>query len=629
MNFSSEPISFRDGSSTYNLTLKPLSSHATPSNTITIGGRDYEILGEETAISALRKHINVAKPDNLISIYSFRTFLSETKQKTVEKSTSAFLNTIVENKQKEEEPPIAHREILNKLVPRLCPPEVAIQPQTLESQMKSYGIPGVSIAIIDNGVVQSEGFGNLVDKETKIQAASISKSITALTVLALVHQGLFRNGLDTDVREFLEPEVWAAIDPDNKTEDGRFPVTLRGLLSHTAGVTLGEGQSGFSGYPRAEAIQSEIERLEKKLERFSKILPSEITIEETKEIEEIASEIANLKLNASRLPSTDEILMSKPGVNSGKIKISHQPDVDGRMRYTGGGTTILQKVIEKVTDQPFAKVVKDQVLDKLGMDQSTYSESEGKYSFGHDENGNPISGGWRVYPEQAAAGLWSTPSDLAKVVVEVQKAALGNSILFGPTLAQEVLKPMKGLGFAVPPIESETGSKYFFHEGSNKGFRCILIGNLDGQGAVIMTNGDNGDSLKEELLSAIASSYLWKDAAQVDMLEPLMDVRVAIGIDQNEWGERCVGKYKFSPNAEETILLELSRQEGKTLGQITVQKKDESIVEPTFEISGVSPTRGCFKTNSSGPYQKMDLQWDKTTLVGVNIYGDTFVRMSL
>lgn len=369
---------------------------------------------------------------------------------------------------------------------------------------------------------------------------------------------------------------------------------------------------------------------EKKLRDLLAIPEKSRSPEQVRQIRETETSLIHLRAVQSELPTTDAILLGLPGVNSGKIKVSYRPDPKGKMHYQGGGAMILQKVIENATGESFSQVVKNQIFDKLGMDNSTYSSTEGSYSLGHDENGNPIPGGWRIYPEHAAAGLWSTPSDLAKIVIEIQKAYRGESErIIGFKLAQEMLTPKKGLGFAVPPIESASGSRYFFHEGQNAGFRCILVGNLNGQGAVIMTNGDNGEPLRDELLTAIASSYGWEDAFRVDKLEPLMNREEALSMNQREWGEKCVGTYYYSPHSNETVFIAITRREDKTFGQITVKRGDEISVETPFEISAVSPTRGCFRTSPHSPYQQLDVTLDSDkNVISVNIYGDNFTKMT-
>src|SRR5690606_6309387 len=117
--------------------------------------------------------------------------------------------------------------------------------------------------------------------------------------------------------------------------------------------------------------------------------------------------------------------------------------------------------------------------------QSTYASDGFPRSDGHNPDGSTIPGGSFIYPEYAAAGAWTTPEDLAKIIIELQKAYNGESNLtIGMAQAQEMLKEIDGLGIAVPPIN---GGQYFFHEGANAGFKCIMVGSKDGNGAVIMT----------------------------------------------------------------------------------------------------------------------------------------------
>ena len=129
----------------------------------------------------------------------------------------------------------------------------------------------------------------------------------------------------------------------------------------------------------------------------------------------------------------------------------------------------------------------------------------------HRAHAKPISGSWHVYPEMAAAGLWTTPSDLAQVVIDVAGSTVGHKgKVLSHNMVAEMLKPRLGkygLGFAV---NSSNKSFTFSHGGSNEGFRCLLIGvPATGQGCVIMTNSDTGSALLPEVAAAVSQVYDW------------------------------------------------------------------------------------------------------------------------
>jgi hypothetical protein len=406
----------------------------------------------------------------------------------------------------------------------------------------------------------------------------VSKTIAAMAILALVG----KTGLNTDVKEGLGEELWNVIDPNNLTQDGLFPVTIKGLLSHTAGITLGsEEQSGFDGYSSEE-----------------------------------------------KLPTLEEIIRGhsedNPHVNSGPIRVTTQPDPKGRGRYQGGGPTLLQKWVENVAGD-FATLVEKKVFDPLGMHHTTYSPKNIPVSSGYDDHGKSIPGDYRIYPELAAAGAWTTPKDLAKLVIEIQKAYHGKGKILDQETAQEMLQEKRGLGVAVPPVN---GARYFFHQGENRGFRCMIIGNTDGKGAVIMTNSDNGEALRDELIARIAEVYDWKKADQVEEIKPLMDSSELININRDNWAAKSEANYFFKPNPNEEVAFRIYKEPGKLYGQFTVTKNGTQEADSPFEIFPITNTRGCFRTSKTSPYRPIDLILDqKRHVIGVELYGKNHLRV--
>ena len=199
--------------------------------------------------------------------------------------------------------------------------------------------------------------------------------------------------------------------------------------------------------------------------------------------------------------------------NTDPIRVDTTPGA--LWRYSGGGYTVVQQLLADVTGLPFADILRQRVLDPMGMASSTYEQPlpqtrwlEAATAYGSD--GEPVDGGWHVYPEQAAAGLWTTPTDLARwglAILSAYDGAQGG--VLSPATARAMLTPglnRWGLG---PGIGEDRA--WFGHGGSNAGFKCQLIVFFDGRGAAVMTNGDRGHELIQQVLGTLALEYGWPD----------------------------------------------------------------------------------------------------------------------
>jgi CubicO group peptidase (beta-lactamase class C family) len=336
--------------------------------------------------------------------------------------------------------------------------------EAIAAAMKRHEVPGVSIAVVDNYAIDwAAGFGvttagsaQPVTPTTLFQAASISKPVAALGVLRAVELGKLK--LDDDVN----PRLTSWHIPDSPMMIGR-PVTLRRLLSHSAGLNV----HGFEGYA-----------------------------------------------HGAPLPTLIQVLAGSPPANSKPVKIEIKPGY--MFRYSGGGYSVMQLLLTEATGTPFPDYMRQQVLEPLGMLHSTYQQPLGEEladsaATGHLAKQKPIEGRWHVHPELAAAGLWTTPTDLAQVVIDVAGSAAGRKgKLLSPAMIAEMLTVQSGkygLGFA---LNGKDRALAFSHGGSNFGFKCMLIGiPASGQGAVIMTNSDSGSALVPEVLAAVSRVYAW------------------------------------------------------------------------------------------------------------------------
>jgi CubicO group peptidase (beta-lactamase class C family) len=330
--------------------------------------------------------------------------------------------------------------------------------------MQRLHVPGVSIAVVhDFQVLWTKTYGLAdvltgapVNAQTRFQAASISKPVTAFATLRAVEAR--RLSLDENVNRYLK--TWKI--PDN--EYTRGGVTLRALLSHTSGT--GDG-FGFPGYdPTAP------------------------------------------------LPSLEQILYGKPPSNTGPVFWERPPFTAAK--YSGGGIVIEQLALQTVYGKPFAQLMQELVLGPVGMNDSSYEQplppdKDQNAARAHDASGKPMGAKWHVYPEEAAAGLWTTPTDLAKLGIEVQKALRGQSKLLSRETALEMVAPAGTGAFATGfAVEKRGEGWYFMHDGSNWGFRCdLMMHRQKGYGVAIMTNGDNGRQLMSEIEARVAAAADW------------------------------------------------------------------------------------------------------------------------
>ncbi len=333
---------------------------------------------------------------------------------------------------------------------------------TLEARMAQWKVPGVSIAVVDDGrIVWARGYGVLaagepapVTTRTRFQAASISKPVAAAAALSLVETG--RLSLDGDVSRVLK--TWTL--PANPYTAER-PLTLRDLLSHTGGTS----QHGFPGYAQGAAV-----------------------------------------------PTLPQLLAGRPPASNPAITFEARPGE--RWKYSGGGYEIVEQMIDDATGRPFADIVAERVFKPAGMTASGYARpAMGAFALAHGRDGRTIPGGWHTYPEHAAAGLWTTPTDLARFGIALSQGWQGKA---GGMLRPETVKAMAtevkdayGLG---PGLQGDGASFALIHGGANRGFKANwVIYPGTGDGVAVMTNGEAGDLLAREILRAVARTYGWPD----------------------------------------------------------------------------------------------------------------------
>lgn len=344
------------------------------------------------------------------------------------------------------------------------PNRQGFDPFSLEELMAHFGVPGVSIAVIQDfelhwakgyGIADVET-GATVNPETLFQAASISKPVNAMAFLRAAQEG--KLSMDDDINTMLKS--WKL--PESPFTQAQS-VTPRLLASHTAG--LGDG-FGFPGYSPSDP------------------LPTTIQI-----------------LNGDKPSNVGPVLLVRPPLTA--------------FHYSGGGITILQLALTDALGKSYAEILQETVLGPVGMTQSTFEqplspERDRNAARAHDGEGRAMGDKWHVYPELAAAGLWTTPTDLARFAIEVQKSLRGeaNHVL-SQMMIKEMVSPVGVGDFAVGFSLTKAGQGWYFeHGGGNWGFCCLLFAHkVKGYGFAVMTNAKNGGIIVGELKERIERAY--------------------------------------------------------------------------------------------------------------------------
>lgn len=333
-------------------------------------------------------------------------------------------------------------------------------------RMAHYKVKGLSIAVVENyKIAWAKGYGWADEKErrpvtsnTMFEPGSISKSINALGILKLVQEN--KLDLNADINTYLKSWTF----PYDSLSRGK-KISIANLLSHTGGLTV----HGFPGYSRDEKI-----------------------------------------------PTVPEILDGKKPSNTAAVRSAFEPGL--RFQYSGGGTTISQLILTDYTQMPYDKFMAEQVFTPLDMSNTSYTQPPAdnklkQVATGYRADGSMVETKFHVYPEQGAAGLWTTPSDICKYIIETQLAYEGKSAkLLNQDMTKLRLSPYLDASSALGVfIEERGGIKYFQHGAANEGFRGIYYGSLEGgYGLAIFVNSDNG-GIMNELINSVATVYNWKD----------------------------------------------------------------------------------------------------------------------
>jgi CubicO group peptidase (beta-lactamase class C family) len=422
----------------------------------------------------------------------------------------------------------------NGLLPSAVIKGAPLATMRLPERMQFYKIPGVSVAVINDRRIEwvrAYGVKDATTKEpitteTLFQAGSISKPTAALAALKLVQEG--KLNLDENVN--LKLVSWKV--PENEFTKTQ-KVTLRRLLTHSAGLTV----HGFPGY----AADAE-------------------------------------------LPTLVQVLNGEKPANTDPIRVDTVPGTI--WRYSGGGYTIMQQVLVDVEKKPFPEIMREMVLEPVGMKRSTYNQpptsTQQKDIATAHLRGVPIKGRFHTYPEMAAAGLWTTPSELALLAIELQESLAGrsNKIISQANTAQALSRQFQtwGLGASIT-VKDQTIE--FAHGGEDEGFEAFWVGFSDGHGAAVMTNGDRGAELAMEIIRSISREYGWNDFHPAERELAKVDPKIY---------ESYVGDYQFKISASQTVTVTFSTENGRLLAQQNGGAKREWL--PSSETDFFSLTSG-------------------------------------
>jgi CubicO group peptidase (beta-lactamase class C family) len=347
----------------------------------------------------------------------------------------------------------------------------------LPARMNHYHVPGLSVAVIDDyKIAWTKGYGVLeegrpeqVAAETLFASGSISKPVSAAAALALVEKGHLK--LDEDVNAKLRS--WKV--PENEFTKNE-KVTLRRLLSHSAGLNEGGAPSFATGEEAFTAVQT--------------------------------------------LDAVPPMNSGSPYRQAEPVRVQAVPG--SRFLYSPGGYAIVTVLMEDVEKRPFQAILRDAVFKRLGMTSSTFEQPlpdrlRERATTEH-RDGQPLEGKRRYFPGLAAGGLWTTPADLARFTLEIMLCWSGKS---HKILSSASVKGMltcqvghcggqggQALGFW---IQGQGSRLIFTHKGGTYGSACQLVAfPATGQGAIVMANDrPGGEKLVPETMLGIGTVYGW------------------------------------------------------------------------------------------------------------------------
>jgi len=355
--------------------------------------------------------------------------------------------------------------------------------------------PGnAGLALIVGGSVHAEhmrSVGAPVDRDTAFQVASLSKWITAWGVMALVEKG--RLDLDAPVSRYLKR--WAL--PETGFDNGG--VTVRRLLSHTAGLTDGLGYAGFAPGSPAQTLE------------------------------------------ASLTQAAD----ASPGA-SGRVQVGQPPGE--RFKYSGGGYTLLQLLIEEVSGETFDSYMQRAIFGPLGMAHSTFvwDATRGfKLAPSFDVNSTPTS--YLGFTSLAATSLYTTVGDMTTFLQAhlpgKRGEPAGRGVLTAQTLKQMEQPHASQMGVEIWGLgtmlyaPNDAGGFVVGHDGSNTPAinTAVRLNPATGNGIVILETGNR------QLATRLAGEWVFWETGNLDFLTVAMEAKRMLTVIATGWVVILVG----------------------------------------------------------------------------------------
>ncbi|WP_162253768.1 MULTISPECIES: serine hydrolase [unclassified Roseateles] len=364
-----------------------------------------------------------------------------------------------------------------------------VQPQTLAARMLEHGVPGLAIAVLRGGEVdwvavhgRRASQAPAVGCATLFQAGSLAKPVTVLAALRLQDAG--RLDWDCDVNGLLTS---LRLPAGRQTPE--HPVTLRGLLVHTAGITPG----GYPGYAQAGPV-----------------------------------------------PTAVDVATAAPGTNTPRPEVVLRPGE--QLRYSGGGYTLAQLALQDSQKLAFEPLMQRWLFQPLGLSRATFAlqrqDAGGDVAAGHGNGATAVPGGWLHLPESAAAGLWSNAGDLAALLAELRKGWQGRSQVFQQSSVRALLgTPVERhlYGFR---LVGDGKEQFLVHYGGTTGYNAGMAVNLQtGDGVVYLANAEAGRELSVELLAAVSHAYGWTQFRETRVRRAERDEAALHGL---------AGRYRFA-----------------------------------------------------------------------------------
>jgi len=373
----------------------------------------------------------------------------------------------------------------------LTPEKVA-----LADRMKFYKVPGVSIAALDkNRIEWTRAYGERdvqvrqpMTADTLLQGGAFSQMMTAAAALGLAERG--KLDLDADLSSVLKSWMLPRPRPGQKTT-----ITARSLLTHSSGLM----DQAFEGYALDEPI-----------------------------------------------PDLLQVVNGDRPAKNGPVWILAPKTSTSQVRYSEAGYVLLQQALQDVSGKAFAAFMKETILEPLGLKNTTFSVPladvwKSQAAPGHLREGKPVAGLWLNYPEAAAKGLWTTPSDFAAFLSDLLQAAGGGGegkILSPETARLMLSSQVEGHGFGFL-VDGVGGDIHYRLNGKTRGYSCaMVVYPVKGQGAVVMTNSENGTLLIREILAALSVAYGWPDFRPEE--------KDVLRLDPGTYKEYC-GRYEVNP----------------------------------------------------------------------------------